>query len=165
MSDSNSFGEENDGRSSPTQLGHGLPVVGVDGSSSGGLDDDNMDTAVPHHGDLMIHHHSSLDGEPDDDEDSEMEMSGGGGGRKKGKDDGKPQSKIKKKAGGSGRRRIEIKFIENKSRRQVTFSRRKRGLMKKVRSTKIFYKQNKVTVTVEKTNHTFFNFLYFLYFF
>jgi hypothetical protein len=44
----------------------------------------------------------------------------------------KPQGKIaKKKTGGSGRRRIEIKFIENKSRRQVTFSRRKRGLMKK----------------------------------
>eukprot|EP00005_Dracoamoeba_jomungandri_P006245 CAMPEP_0174261908 /NCGR_PEP_ID=MMETSP0439-20130205/12649_1 /TAXON_ID=0 /ORGANISM="Stereomyxa ramosa, Strain Chinc5" /LENGTH=254 /DNA_ID=CAMNT_0015346515 /DNA_START=112 /DNA_END=876 /DNA_ORIENTATION=- len=35
------------------------------------------------------------------------------------------------KKGGQGRRRIEIKFIENKSRRQVTFSRRKRGLMKK----------------------------------
>lgn len=44
----------------------------------------------------------------------------------------KPKPKIgKKKPGGSGRRRIEIKFIENKSRRQVTFSRRKRGLMKK----------------------------------
>ncbi len=44
----------------------------------------------------------------------------------------KPKSAIKKKTGGSGRRRIDIKFIENKSRRQVTFSRRKRGLMKKV---------------------------------
>lgn len=45
----------------------------------------------------------------------------------------KPISKIgKKKTGGTGRRRIDIKFIENKSRRQVTFSRRKRGLMKKV---------------------------------
>jgi len=43
----------------------------------------------------------------------------------------KEEGKKKKKAGGSGRRRIEIKFIENKSRRQVTFSRRKRGLMKK----------------------------------
>jgi len=132
MSDSNSFVEENDGRSSPSHLGH-LPVVGVDGGSS--VDEENsMDTDGHHHhgvhGDLMITQHSHLDGEAEDDDDSEIEMSGG---RKKGKDDGKPQSKIKKKTGGSGRRRIEIKFIENKSRRQVTFSRRKRGLMKKVR--------------------------------
>lgn len=63
-------------------------------------------------------------GSSDDDDDSDDEKGKG--------DSGKPKSKIgKKKTGGSGRRRIEIKFIENKSRRQVTFSRRKRGLMKK----------------------------------
>ncbi len=64
-----------------------------------------------------------MEGSSDDDDDDEE-----GGGRA-----GKPKSKIaKKKTGGSGRRRIDIKYIENKSRRQVTFSRRKRGLMKKV---------------------------------
>lgn len=62
--------------------------------------------------------------EGDSEDDDEDETAGGD----------KPKSKIvKKKTGGSGRRRIDIKFIENKSRRQVTFSRRKRGLMKKVR--------------------------------
>ena len=35
----------------------------------------------------------------------------------------------KKKA---GRRKINIEFIEDKSRRQITFSKRKAGLMKKV---------------------------------
>eukprot|EP01102_Stenamoeba_stenopodia_P007294 TRINITY_DN2040_c0_g1_i2.p1 TRINITY_DN2040_c0_g1~~TRINITY_DN2040_c0_g1_i2.p1 ORF type:complete len:194 (-),score=23.29 TRINITY_DN2040_c0_g1_i2:129-710(-) len=37
----------------------------------------------------------------------------------------------KKKA---GRRKIKIEFIEDKSRRQITFSKRKAGLMKKVRN-------------------------------
>jgi len=138
MSDSSSFVEDHDGRSSPSppHLGHVLPVSGVEGSS---VDEDNsMDTDGHHHsvhhhhphshGELIITQHSHLDGEAEDDDESEIEISGG---RKKGKDNDKPQSKIKKKTGGSGRRRIEIKFIENKSRRQVTFSRRKRGLMKK----------------------------------
>jgi hypothetical protein len=65
-----------------------------------------------------------LQGDSDDDDDEE-----GGAAKTKGK--------IAKK-GGSGRRRIDIKFIENKSRRQVTFSRRKRGLMKKVRCNFLF---------------------------
>jgi hypothetical protein len=64
-----------------------------------------------------------LEGESE--EEDEEEVVGG--------DKDKVKTKIKKKQGGSGRRRIDIKFIENKSRRQVTFSRRKRGLMKKVR--------------------------------
>jgi len=33
-----------------------------------------------------------------------------------------------------GRRKIDISFIENKSRRHITFSKRKAGIMKKVRS-------------------------------
>lgn len=34
--------------------------------------------------------------------------------------------------GGRERRKIEIKFIEDKSRRHITFSKRKAGIMKKV---------------------------------
>jgi len=36
--------------------------------------------------------------------------------------------------GGRERRKIEIKFISDKSRRHITFSKRKAGIMKKVRS-------------------------------
>lgn len=36
--------------------------------------------------------------------------------------------------GGRERRKIEIKFITDKSRRHITFSKRKAGIMKKVRS-------------------------------
>jgi hypothetical protein len=72
--------------------------------------------------------------EDDDDDDGEAGESPSKGG-KAAAAGAKPISKIKKKTGGTGRRRIDIKFIENKSRRQVTFSRRKRGLMKKVHIT------------------------------
>ena len=36
---------------------------------------------------------------------------------------------------GRERRKIEIKFIQDKSRRHITFSKRKAGIMKKVRAT------------------------------
>jgi MADS-box transcription factor len=36
--------------------------------------------------------------------------------------------------GGRERRKIEIKFIQDKSRRHITFSKRKAGIMKKVRN-------------------------------
>lgn len=36
--------------------------------------------------------------------------------------------------GGRERRKIEIKFISDKSRRHITFSKRKAGIMKKVRN-------------------------------
>lgn len=36
--------------------------------------------------------------------------------------------------GGRERRKIEIKFISDKSRRHITFSKRKAGIMKKVRT-------------------------------
>ncbi len=36
---------------------------------------------------------------------------------------------------GRERRKIDIKFIQDKSRRHITFSKRKAGIMKKVRST------------------------------
>ena len=38
--------------------------------------------------------------------------------------------------GGRERRKIEIKFIQDKSRRHITFSKRKAGIMKKVRATR-----------------------------
>lgn len=71
-------------------------------------------------------------GSSEDDEDEDGESGEAPAKSGKGVAGSKPVSKIgKKKTGGTGRRRIDIKFIENKSRRQVTFSRRKRGLMKK----------------------------------
>ena len=42
-----------------------------------------------------------------------------------------PDFSAKKK---TGRRKIKIEFIDDKSRRQITFSKRKAGLMKKVRT-------------------------------
>ncbi len=39
--------------------------------------------------------------------------------------------------GGRERRKIEIKFIQDKSRRHITFSKRKAGIMKKVSCTHI----------------------------
>lgn len=46
-----------------------------------------------------------------------------------GKDDDDLKEGVEKKG---GRRKINIEFIENKSRRHVTFSKRKHGLIKKV---------------------------------
>lgn len=40
---------------------------------------------------------------------------------------------------GRERRKIEIKFIQDKSRRHITFSKRKAGIMKKVRSSSLFF--------------------------
>lgn len=101
-------------------------------------------TSVMHHqmpltSRMSVSSMEAVEGGSSDDDDDEDADSGDGGGGGSGKGKGgsgssKPlNSKIgKKKTGGTGRRRIDIKFIENKSRRQVTFSRRKRGLMKKV---------------------------------
>ncbi len=52
-------------------------------------------------------------------------------------DDSSDSSPINSPAGSdnkkkSGRRKIKIEFIDDKSRRQITFSKRKAGLMKKV---------------------------------
>ena len=46
-------------------------------------------------------------------------------------DDESPEETQPSKKG--GRRRINIEFIEDKSRRHITFSKRKAGIMKKVR--------------------------------
>lgn len=41
--------------------------------------------------------------------------------------------------GGRERRKIEIKFINDKSRRHITFSKRKAGIMKKVSTVNTFF--------------------------
>eukprot|EP01087_Luapelamoeba_hula_P017430 TRINITY_DN5492_c0_g1_i1.p1 TRINITY_DN5492_c0_g1~~TRINITY_DN5492_c0_g1_i1.p1 ORF type:complete len:371 (+),score=71.98 TRINITY_DN5492_c0_g1_i1:252-1364(+) len=104
---------------------HHLPLQSGDGGPNHGIDDDSVDSDGGHvEGELIITHQTGLEEGDDDDDDLE------GPPNKKMKGDDKGV-KTKKKTGGSGRRRIEIKYIDNKSRRQVTFSRRKRGLMKK----------------------------------
>lgn len=45
---------------------------------------------------------------------------------------------------GRERRKIEIKFITDKSRRHITFSKRKAGIMKKVRDPASFGRVNRV---------------------
>lgn len=51
-------------------------------------------------------------------------------------DDDAPKSKAADKK--SGRRKIKIEFINDKSRRHITFSKRKAGIMKKVRASSLF---------------------------
>lgn len=58
----------------------------------------------------------------DDDDDDEEGVVGGGGGT----------GKVNRGKTGRERRKIEIKFIQDKSRRHITFSKRKAGIMKKV---------------------------------
>src|SRR5690348_6283398 len=47
-----------------------------------------------------------------------------------------PGTKNEKRA---GRRKIKIEYIDDKSRRHITFSKRKAGIMKKVKFQKIYY--------------------------
>jgi hypothetical protein len=49
---------------------------------------------------------------------------------------------------GRERRKIEIKFIQDKSRRHITFSKRKAGIMKKVRCQSLFYLSASASVCV-----------------
>lgn len=63
---------------------------------------------------------ADLGGEEDDEEEEEE---GGGGERKYSK---------KRNATSTGRRKIEIQYIDDKSKRHVSFTKRKAGLMKKV---------------------------------
>ncbi len=46
---------------------------------------------------------------------------------------------------GRERRKIEIKFIQDKSRRHITFSKRKAGIMKKVRQASILRRDRRVS--------------------
>lgn len=52
---------------------------------------------------------------------------------------------------GRERRKIEIKFIQDKSRRHITFSKRKAGIMKKVRPA---YHRFRNIVTMYSANHS-----------
>ena len=49
---------------------------------------------------------------------------------------GADDSETEKPARRSGRRKIKIEYIEDKNRRHITFSKRKAGIMKKVRKKK-----------------------------
>ncbi len=60
-------------------------------------------------------------GDPNDSDDDKKSPTGGA----EGSHDGGESKK-------SGRRKISIEFIEDKSRRHITFSKRKAGIMKKV---------------------------------
>lgn len=62
-----------------------------------------------------------VNGDGDEDDDDEDE------------DDGPKNGKR------AGRRKIEIRYIEDKSRRHITFSKRKSGIMKKVHIRRVFW--------------------------
>lgn len=86
------------------------PAQGLAGNKRR-LDDPNG----PHHPpaeDTFITDHDAAESGGDDDDDDE-----------------KPKSDKK-----AGRRKIKIEFIQDKSRRHITFSKRKAGIMKKVRT-------------------------------
>ncbi|GAB1517332.1 transcription factor of the MADS box [Rhizoctonia solani] len=83
----------------------GAPVSG--GPTTGGFPTPSSATGA---GDDVFHQEDGEDGEDDDD------------------DDGGPRKGTEKKA---GRRKIKIEFIQDKSRRHITFSKRKAGIMKK----------------------------------
>jgi hypothetical protein len=61
----------------------------------------------------------------------------------------------------SGRRKIKIEYINDKSRRHITFSKRKAGIMKKVRGKKNFFFRSKfysaVCSMIKKKATFFFN--------
>lgn len=76
------------------------------GNVGGGGDDEHLDKKFK-----QVHG----DGDEDDDDDDDEEGAKGGNKR-------------------TGRRKIKIEYIEDKSRRHITFSKRKSGIMKKVRS-------------------------------
>lgn len=80
------------------------------GLAPGSSSDDNVGVGA-----AFQHEDGDDDGDDDDDDDG-----GAGAGGKK----------SDKKA---GRRKIKIEFITDKSRRHITFSKRKAGIMKKVR--------------------------------
>ena len=78
-------------------------------------DDDPTPVTVPGSAPGVDHPFQQEDGDDDEDDDEE--------------DANSPPKKGDKKA---GRRKIKIEFIQDKSRRHITFSKRKAGIMKKV---------------------------------
>lgn len=87
----------------------GLAAMGNGANDGGHNDEDHLDKKFK-----VV----SGDGDEDDDDDDDDE------GPKNGKR--------------AGRRKIEIRYIEDKSRRHITFSKRKSGIMKKVHARKTF---------------------------
>ncbi|KAG9096352.1 transcription factor of the MADS box [Ceratobasidium sp. UAMH 11750] len=88
----------------------GLPAAGApvsSGPTSGGF----TPASATGGGDDVFHQEDGEDGEDDDDE-----------------EEGRGRKGTEKKA---GRRKIKIEFIQDKSRRHITFSKRKAGIMKK----------------------------------
>lgn len=69
----------------------------------------------------------------EDDDDDDDEEGGGGGASTSTTTTRKARFPNKRNAQSVGRRKIHIEFIEDKPRRHVTFTKRKSGLMKKVR--------------------------------
>jgi len=62
-----------------------------------------------------------------------------------GDDEEEEEGRVKDKK--AGRRKIKIEFIQDKSRRHITFSKRKAGIMKKVRSTHTWDPRSSSTLT------------------
>jgi MADS-box transcription factor len=60
-------------------------------------------------------------------------------------DDDDEEEDGKKSDKKAGRRKIKIEFIQDKSRRHITFSKRKAGIMKKVRQLSLVYASSTVT--------------------
>lgn len=88
------------------------PVTSSSGQNKRPRPDPRNDGLPPVGGDAFIQDNDAVDSGGDDDEEEE--------------------GRVKDKK--AGRRKIKIEFIQDKSRRHITFSKRKAGIMKKVRS-------------------------------
>ena len=91
------------------------PVTSSSGRNKRPRPDPRNDDLSPVPGDGFIQDSNAVDGAGDEDDDEE----------------GQPKDK-------KGRRKIKIEFIIEKSRRHITFSKRKAGIMKKVPPTRGF---------------------------
>ena len=87
------------------------PVTSSSGQNKRPRPDARTDGLPPVGGDGFIQDNDAVDSAGDDDDE----------------EDGRPKDKK------AGRRKIKIEFIQDKSRRHITFSKRKAGIMKKVR--------------------------------
>lgn len=74
--------------------------------------------------------HSEGGGEDEDEDDEDGDDDEGGG--------SKGKNPRKRNSTSTGRRKIEISYIDNKAKRHVSFTKRKAGLMKKVRTRCLF---------------------------
>ncbi|XP_049848699.1 uncharacterized protein LOC126316448 [Schistocerca gregaria] len=61
--------------------------------------------------------------------------------------------KLNKRHWGTGRKKIEIKYIDKKLKRQITFSKRKSGMMKKIRELATLTGTQALLVLVSETGH------------